>query len=43
MTNPNSEYIVKTAKTLEEAKKLIEEGFEYIQEIDGLRLYRKRK
>lgn len=43
MDNPNSEYQVKTAKTVEEAKKLIEEGFEYVTEIDGIHIYRKRK
>ena len=40
MTN---EYIVKTAKTTEEAKKLIEEGFEYVTKKDGTMMFRKRK
>jgi integrase len=31
------------AKTIEEAKKLIEQGFDYITEIDGIKLFRKRK
>jgi len=43
MSNPNSEYLVKTAKTSEEAKKLIEKGFEYVTEIDGQMLFKKRK
>ena len=43
MDNPNTEYLVKTAKTLEEVKKLIEEGFEYITEMDGLKLFKKRR
>jgi predicted RNase H-like HicB family nuclease len=32
-----------TAKTVEEARKLIEEGFEYVCEVDGVKLFRKRK
>ena len=37
------DYICQTARTVEEAKKLIEEGFDYITEIDGIKLFRKRK
>jgi integrase len=37
------EYHCKTAKTPEEAQKLIETGFEYVTEMDGLKLFRKRK
>ncbi|MEM3360659.1 MAG: tyrosine-type recombinase/integrase [Candidatus Bathyarchaeia archaeon] len=37
------EYICKTAKTLEEAKQLIEAGFEYVCEIDNCKLFKKRK
>jgi len=37
------EYTCRTASNVKEATELIEAGFEYIQEIDGLRLYRKRK
>ncbi|MBS7616181.1 site-specific integrase [Candidatus Bathyarchaeota archaeon] len=37
------EYICKTAKTLEEAAKLIEAGFEYVTDIDGVKLFRKHK
>ena len=36
-------YTVKVAQTIEQATQLLENGFEYIQEIDGIRLYRKRK
>ncbi len=43
MSNPDKEYTVKTAKTAEEARKLIENGFEYVTEMDGLKLFRKRK
>jgi len=36
-------FICKAAKSLEEASKLIEIGFEYVTEIDGTKLFRKRK
>ncbi len=39
----SEEYHCKTAKDITEATNLIENGFEYIQEIDGIKLYRKRK
>ena len=39
----DDEWTVKTATNVTEATALIEAGFEYIQEIDGIRLYRKRK
>ena len=39
----DDEWICKTANTVEEACKLLEIGFDYIQEIDGIKLYRKRK
>jgi len=39
----NDEYICKTAKTIDQASQLIENGFEYICEIDGIKLFRKRK
>jgi len=37
------EYYSATARTIEEAKPLIEQGFEYVTEIDGTKLFRKRK
>ena len=37
------EYIVKTAQDLNEATELIENGFTYITEMSGLKLFRKRK
>ena len=37
------EYICKIAKTIDEASKLIESGFEYVTELDGVKLFRKRK
>jgi hypothetical protein len=39
----NDEFICKTAKTVEEATDLIEHGFEYITQMDNLKLFRKRK
>ena len=37
------EFHVRTAKTIEEACKLIEVGFEYVTEIEGVKVFRKRK
>ena len=39
----NSEYCSATATTIQEAQKLIETGFEYVTEMDGVKLFRKRK
>jgi hypothetical protein len=39
----NEEYVSATASTIEDAKKLVEAGFEYVTEVDGVRLFRKRK
>jgi len=39
----NDDYTVKVAQNVEEDKKLIENGFEYVTERDGLKIYRKRK
>jgi len=39
----DDEWTCKTAKNVTEATQLIEAGFEYITEIDGLKLFRKRK
>jgi integrase len=39
----NDEFHSATAKTIDEAKALIEQGFEYVTEIDGIKLFRKRK
>jgi GMP synthase PP-ATPase subunit len=38
-----TEYICKVASTVEEAKQLVEAGFEYVTEIDGKKLFRKPK
>jgi integrase len=37
------EWTCKTANTVEQATQLIENGFEYITEMDGLKLFRKRR
>jgi site-specific recombinase XerD len=41
--NNEEEYTVKTATNIKEATDLLEHGFTYIQDIDGTKLYRKRK
>jgi hypothetical protein len=38
----NDEYTSATAKNLEEAKQLIETGFEYVTDMEGIKLFRKR-
>lgn len=37
------EYICKAARTVEQATELIEAGFEYVCEVEGVKLFRKRK
>ena len=39
----NDDYTVKVASTVEEATTLIEVGFEYVTDMDGKKLFRKRK
>lgn len=41
--NTSEDYSCKTAKSIEEATALIEAGFEYITEMDGVKLFRKSK
>jgi len=41
--NDSDEWTCKTAKTIKEAASLIESGFEYVTEMDGVKLFRKRK
>ncbi len=36
-------YICRTAKNIEEASNLIEAGFEYVTDMDRIKLFRKRK
>jgi len=39
----SDEYIVRVAETIQEACKLVEAGFEYVTEMDGVKIFRKRK
>jgi len=37
------EFVCKIARTIQEGKELVESGFDYVSEFDGIQLYRKRK
>jgi len=39
----DEEYASAVTKTVEDARKLIEAGFEYVTKMDEIRLFRKRK
>ena len=39
----DDEYTCKVADNVEQAKQLVESGFDYVTDIDGHRLFRKRK
>jgi integrase len=39
----SDEYHVRAAKTIDEAKELLEVGFEYVTDMDDIKLFRKRK
>jgi len=39
----DSEYISKVARTIDEARLLVEAGFEYVCDVEGVKLFRKRK
>jgi len=39
----DDEWICKAAETVEEAQRLIEAGFQYVTEMEGLKLFRKRR
>jgi hypothetical protein len=39
----DDDYVCKAAKTLDQAKELVEAGFEFICDIEGVKLFRKRK
>ncbi|MFB0514516.1 MAG: tyrosine-type recombinase/integrase [Candidatus Bathyarchaeia archaeon] len=41
--NDSEDYHCKTASNVKEATQLIENGFQYVTEIDGLKLFKKRK
>ncbi len=38
----SDEYVCKTAKSLAEASQLIEAGFDYVTELEGVKLFKKR-
>ena len=40
---PSDEYDVQVAETLEEAKKLLEAGFDFVTDMDGRKIFRRRK
>ena len=39
----SDEYTVRVAENIQEACKLVEAGFEYVIDMDGLKIFRKRK
>jgi hypothetical protein len=43
VNNGSEEFYSATAKTVEKAAKLVEQGFDYICDLDGVKLFRKRK
>ncbi len=43
MFEASYDYVVKAALTIEEARKLLEVGFEYVTDMDVTKLFRKRK
>jgi integrase len=42
-SNEEEEYTVKTAADIKEASELLEHGFQYVTDMEGLKLFRKRK
>jgi integrase len=40
---PEDEFVSKVAKTVKEAQELIESGFDYVTDVEGYKLFRKRK
>ena len=43
MDTKEDDYICKTAKTTKEIAQLIEDGFEYVCELENMKFFRKRK
>jgi hypothetical protein len=43
LDSKDDEYICKTARIIDEAKVLVEEGFEYVTTMGEVQLFRKRK
>lgn len=40
---PSDDYVCRGAKTVKEASELVENGFDYVCEIEGFKLFRKRR
>jgi len=43
IANNEDSFVCKVAKTIEEASSLIESGFDYVTEMEGIKIFRKRK
>jgi hypothetical protein len=43
MFKESEDCVCKVAKTVEEAQRLLEEGFDYVTKLEGMKLFRKRK
>jgi hypothetical protein len=39
----SDEFVSKVAKTVEEAEQLVQAGFDYVCDVEGYKLFRKRK
>jgi hypothetical protein len=39
----DDEYVSRVAKTVQEACQLVESGFDYVTEMDSVKIFRKRK
>jgi predicted RNase H-like HicB family nuclease len=39
----DEEYVSAVASTIDEARRLVEAGFEYVTEIDEIKIFKKRK
>jgi hypothetical protein len=39
----DDDYVCKAAQTVKEAKELVESGFDYVTDVEGYKLFRKRK
>lgn len=37
------EYVCKVARTVDEAKELVENGFDYVIDVDDVKMFKKRK
>lgn len=43
IANNEDAFVCKVAKSVEEAAQLIEQGFDYLTEMEGVKIFRKRK